>query len=223
MRWHLAVLGCLTILAAITTARAGCDCQVAVCRSDQEETSWIFRPSYFSHDPDTGQRVAQYEPERTSYYRDDPTYMESGYRHYEYEIYGPGGAADHLHVVQTWGLGDLIRPYGEWEYPYRAGATPYGPWGNPQGPWTLPFDSWVNPYGLLQHMQGPGWGPGPYRPGPGPGTAVPYGGMPGYGAANGPGYGSGSGYGGGMGYGAGYGHGGVTIPATPPNPGLGNY
>ena len=216
MKWHLAVVVFVTSLGAIAAARAGCDCPAVFC-SDQEETSWIFRPSYFSHDLDSNQRVAQYEPERTTYYRDDPTYMESGYRHYEYEIHGPGGAADHLHVVQTWGLGDLIRPYGEWEYPYRAGATPYGPWGNSQGPWTLPFDSWVNPYGLLQQMQNPGWGPGPYRAGPGAGSAMPYGGMPGYGASNGPGYG------GGMGYGAGSGHGGVTIPATPPNPGLGNY
>ena len=212
---------CLPAMAAITAARADCDCAVVFC-TDQEQTSWIFRPSYFSHDSDTGKRVDQYEPEQTTYYRDDPTYLESGFRHYQYGIEGPGGTADRLHVVQTWGLGDLIRPYGEWEFPYRAGATPYGPWGNPQGPWTLPFDSWQNPYGLLQQMQSPGWGP--YRNGAGPGTVMPYGGMPGYGAGNGAGYGSALGYGGGMGYGSGYGHGGVTIPyATPPNPGPVNY
>ncbi len=224
MKWHLAVLMSIPALAALTSARAGCDCPMIFC-SDQEETSWIFRPSYFSHDPDTGKRVDQYEPEQISYYRDDPTYMESGYRHYDYEIYGPGGAADHLHVVQTWGLGELIRPYGEWEFPYRAGATPYGPWGNPQGPWTLPFDSWQNPYGLLQQMQNPGWGP--YRNGPQSG--MPYGGSPGYGSGygSGPGYGNGmgygTGYGGGMGNGSGYGHGGGPAPYTPPNPGPGNY
>jgi hypothetical protein len=69
--------------------------------------------------------------------------------------------------VQTWGQGTAIRPYGEWEYPYRAGATPYGPWGNPQGPWTLPFDSWQNPYGL---NRGPYYGP--WRSGYGAGGPV---------------------------------------------------
>ena len=125
MRWQLAVLMCLPAMAAITAARADCDCAVVFC-TDQEQTSWIFRPSYFSHDPDTGKRVDQYEPEQVTYYRDDPTYLESGFRHYQYEIEGPGGTADRLHVVQTWGLGDLIRPYGEWEFPYRAGRRPMG-------------------------------------------------------------------------------------------------
>lgn len=105
----------------------------------------------------------------------DPTYMQSGYRHYRSSI-RVGGSADHVHVVQTWGLGELIRPYGEWLYPFRAGATPFGPWGNPQGPWTTPFGSWINPYGLGQ-LPNPPWFfppypvpyPVPYAPGmPGP-------------------------------------------------------
>jgi hypothetical protein len=222
MRWHLAILMSLPAMAAINAARAGCDCPAVFC-SDQEDTSWIFQRSYFSHDPDTGQRVDQYEPEQVSYYKDDPTYIESGYRHYQFELLGRGGTADRLHVVQTWGLGDLIRPYGEWEFPYRAGATPYGPWGNPQGPWTMPFDSWQNPYGLLQHMQNPGWGAGPYQNGPGIG--MPYGGSPGYGS----GYGSGQSYGAGYsgayrnGGGSGYGQGSGQMPYTPPPPGPGNY
>ena len=111
-----------------------------------EDSDWIFRPSYYSHSPMTGQRVAQYQPEEPALARVDPTYQESGYRHNETSIQF-GDTADHLHIVQTWGQGDSIRPYGEWQYPFRAGATPYGPWGNPQGPWTLPFDSWQNPYG----------------------------------------------------------------------------
>ena len=105
--------------------------------------SWIFRPGYYTHSPVTGQRVAQYEPEQPSIVPTDPTYQESGYRH---QLVQAGN--DRLNIVQTWGAGTAIRPYGEWEYPYRAGATPFGPWGNPQGPWTLPFDSWQNPYGL---------------------------------------------------------------------------
>ena len=122
------------------------------------DVSWIFRPGYYTHSPVTGQRVAQYEPERPSIVPTDPTYQESGYRH---QIIQAGN--DRLNIVQTWGAGTAIRPYGEWEYPYRAGATPFGPWGNPQGPWTLPFDSWQNPYGLNRLPRGfdatsPGYG-----------------------------------------------------------------
>jgi hypothetical protein len=196
MKRLFAVLLALSVLPVINAARAGSEGRVVPCNESEEE-SWVFRSSYFSHDPDKGNRVAQYAPEPTSYYRDDPSYMESGYRHYQYEIVGPGGSADRMHVVQTWGLGLMLRPYGEWEYPYRAGATPYGPWGNPQGPWTLPFQSWENPYGLMQHLPTPGWnvGPSPY----GLGTGSPYGGS----AAPGNGMGAGNGYG--QGPGIGYG------------------
>jgi hypothetical protein len=122
--------------------------------------SWVFEPSYYSHSPETGERVVQYQPEMPSFVRVDPTYQESAYRHDQSTV-RVGNSADHLHVVQTWGQGENLRPYGEWQFPFRAGATPYGPWGNPQGPWTLPFDSWQNPYGLGRFNQ-----PWPYPAGP---------------------------------------------------------
>ena len=115
------------------------------------DVSWIFHPGYYTHSPVTGQRVAQYEPERPSIVPVDPTYQESGYRHQLVQV-----GTDWLNLVQTWGAGTAIRPYGEWEYPYRPGATPYGPWVNPQGPWTLPFDSWQNPYGMNRQPYGYG-------------------------------------------------------------------
>ena len=129
------------------------------------DVSWVFRPGYYTHSPVTGERVAQYEPERPSIVPTDPTYEESGYRH---TVIQSGN--DRLNLVQTWGAGTAIRPYGEWEYPYRAGATPFGPWGNPQGPWTLPFGAWQNPYALNRLPYG--YGPG--APGYGPGGAGPW-------------------------------------------------
>jgi hypothetical protein len=225
MRWHLAVLAVLSIFSVIATAWADSDVPVILC-SEEDDSSWLFQSSYFTHDPDTSKRVAQYVAEPTSYARDDPTYLESGYRHNQIMILGANGTADREHIVQTWGRGELIRPYGEWEFPYRAGATPYGPWGNPQGPWTLPFDSWQNPYGLMGHSQFSSWAAGPYQDGQGNGG--PYGGMPGNGAGYGPGPGYGPGYGGGPGpgYGSGYGHGTGSMPYTPPAPpgpgGVGN-
>jgi len=143
----------------------------AVPAAQASDVSWIFRPGYYTHSPVTGQRVAQYQPEQPSIVPTDPTYEESGYRH---QIILAGN--DRLNIVQTWGAGTAIRPYGEWEFPYRAGATPFGPWGNPQGPWTLPFDSWSNPYGLGHPSHGygptpPGYGPagpGAWQAGPPP-------------------------------------------------------
>ena len=118
-------------------------CTFIVSAAQASDVSWVFRPGYYTHSPLTGQRVAQYEPERPSIVPTDPTYQESAYRH---ELIQSGN--DWLNLVQTWGAGTALRPYGEWERPYRAGATPFGPWGNPQGPWTLPFDSWQSPYGI---------------------------------------------------------------------------
>lgn len=136
--------------------------------------SWLFKPSTFSHDPATGARVTQFAPKEPALVRADGTYLQSGYRHMRFGIRA-GDSVDRLHVVQTWGAGEAIRPYGEWQFPFRAGATPYGPWGNPRGPWTMPYDSWVNPYGQWNRYpysrRGPGYG-GPYGPGhklpPGP-------------------------------------------------------
>lgn len=189
---RLALAGALVLGAALYTSH--------MARAD----SWVFRPSTYSHDPASGQRVNQYRPEDPAYVWLDPNYLQSGYRHIRASFRGPGGSFDQTHIVQTWGAGEWIRPYGEWEYPFRPGATPYGPWGNPQGPWTLPFDSWYNPYGLWNPYRYPY--PIPYGPfGHGSGAfGWGYHGPGGYGAG---GYGPG-GYGPG-GYGSGgYGPGG---------------
>ena len=135
MRLYHAIFVLLSILAVSGT--------IYPWSAQASDVNWIFGHGYYTHSPETGERVAQYEPERPSIVPADPTYQESGYRH---QVVQDGN--DRLNLVQTWGAGTAIRPYGEWEYPYCAGATPFGPWGNPQGPWTLPFDSWRNPYGL---------------------------------------------------------------------------
>lgn len=145
MRRHLVLVVASALAWVAPTARA----------------DWIFRPSHYTHDPQSGQRVAQFAPKAPAYVRTDPTYQQSAYRHSRTTL-RYGDSTDHLHIVETWGRGESIRPYGEWLYPYRAGATPFGPWGNPQGPWTLPFGAWVNPYGLGRFF--PPWLPWGYGP-----------------------------------------------------------
>ena len=154
MRRHLALVVALSAIGLVVARRA-------------EATSWIFRRSSYTHDPATGDQVAQFAPPKTPYVRGDATYRQSAYRHHRSSIRA-GGSADRMHVVETWGAGEAIRPYGEWQRPFREGATPYGPWGNPQGPWTTPFGSWKNPYGVGR-LPYPYWNPwlyGPYGAGP---------------------------------------------------------
>ncbi len=142
MRQHLLAVVLLSLLGG--TARA--------------DGSWIFQPSTYSHDPQTGTRVTQYQAEPPVYGPADSTYQQSAYIHKRTALWGVDGSVERRHYVETWGAGEAIRPYGEWEYPFRAGATPYGPWGNPSGPWTTPFGSWVNPYGLGR-LPTPPWYP----------------------------------------------------------------
>lgn len=158
MRRHLAFLIAVSAVGSAVAAPAVAE-------------SWIFKPSTFSHDPVTGARVNQFAPKQPAYAPADGTYMQSGYRHMRLGLRA-GDSADRLHVVETWGAGQAIRPYGEWLFPFRAGATPYGPWGNSRGPWTMPFDSWINPYGQWNRYRLFPWGPGYVRP-RGPGSVGP--------------------------------------------------
>jgi hypothetical protein len=124
---------------------------------------WITAPSYYTHDPQTGGRVRQYSPIGPFYIHPRADYQQSGYRHTRSSI-RVGGSADDLHVVEEWGR--PVRPYGEWQFPFRPYSVPYQLWGPPwygYG-WSL---------GPLADPQFPGSGR-PY-----PGTAVPA--SPGYG------------------------------------------
>ena len=132
-----------------------------------EADSWIFRPSYYTHDMATGQRVAQFAPAVTPYVAIDPTYQRSGYIHSESTLQ-VGDSADHTHIVETWGQGASIRPYGEWLYPYRPGATPYNPGWGAGGPWTNQSNVMANPYGANPTPYAPGTSPPYVQPNPGP-------------------------------------------------------
>jgi hypothetical protein len=89
---------------------------------------WITAPSYYSHDPQTGQRVTQYTPIGPVYTWARPDFLRSGYRHTRSTIQA-GHSADHMHIVEEWGR--AIRPYGEWRFPYRPYSVPYALWGPP--------------------------------------------------------------------------------------------
>src|SRR5688572_9941570 len=91
---------------------------------------WITAPSYYTHDPTTAERVAQYSPIGPFYYYARPDYMKSGYRHLRSTI-DAGNSSDSLHIVEEWGR--PVRPYEEWRFPYRPYSVPYGAWAPPFG------------------------------------------------------------------------------------------
>jgi hypothetical protein len=89
---------------------------------------WIVDRSYYTHDPQTAERVNQYSPIGPFYIFPRGDYQESGYHHYQSSI-AVGGSADHYHVVREYGR--PVRPYGEWQHPYRPYSVPYSMWGAP--------------------------------------------------------------------------------------------
>lgn len=117
---------------------------------------WITAPSYYTHNPQSGERVNQY-------YRVDevvhtPSTYRSVYRHTRSSLQ-VGDSIDQYHAVDNYG--DVVRPYGEWRFPYRPFSVPYSQWG-PQPVW----GGYGGPGPIWGH---PGWGGGggygsPYGP-----------------------------------------------------------
>ena len=128
---------------------------------------WIVAPSYYTHDPKTGERTAQYARIGPIYAPPSANYVQSGFNHYRSSVVY-GGTADHYYRVMEWGR--PVRPFGEWLYPFR--------------PYAVPFPLWNTPYyGMYQFF---GWPPAypppaaglpPTTPGPSP-PAAPFPGPP---------------------------------------------
>jgi len=87
---------------------------------------WNAAPSYFTHNPETGERTHQYAAAPAVYSTTSPSFVRSGYRHFRSSIQ-VGNSADHFHRVEEFGA--PVRPYGEWRFPYRPYSVPYGAWG----------------------------------------------------------------------------------------------
>ncbi|MEM9366798.1 MAG: hypothetical protein AAGD07_12450 [Planctomycetota bacterium] len=120
------------------------------------------RPSTYSHDPTSGQRVAQYAPIAPPVGPQQPRLRTGGYTHTRSTLsFGP--SLDQYHRVEQWG--EPVRPYGEWQFPFRPYSTPYPNWGPPYAG----LGGFGFGYGF-----GPGF-PGTGLPGVGnPGLVTPY-------------------------------------------------
>ena len=143
-------------------------------------------PSTYTHDPTSGSRVPQYAPTPRPASNEVSNFKTSGYTNTRSSL-NFAGSSDNYHRVESWGA--PVRPYGEWQFPYRPFSSPYPNWG-------APFAS-VNP--------GVGGFGGGFNNGFGPGFGGGFGNNFG-GGFNG-GFGNGFGNGFGPGFGGGFGNG----------------
>ncbi len=115
---------------------------------------WLTLPSRYSHNPSTGERVAQYARIEAPSVPQPSNFRTSGYTHTRSSL-NYGQSADNYHRVEQWG--DPVRPYGEWRFPYRPYSTPYPNWGPPYAGLNL-GGGYYSPYGPVPYD--PYWGAG---------------------------------------------------------------
>jgi hypothetical protein len=99
-------------------------------------SDWLTLPSTYTHDVESGARVAQFQPNAVPTVPAATNFRSSGYTHTRSSI-NYGQSADNYHRVERWG--DPVRPYGEWRFPYRPFSTPYPNWGPPYAGLNLGF------------------------------------------------------------------------------------
>jgi hypothetical protein len=174
---HTCVLS-LTLVGVSTAAPCAPDAPCAVTaypNPESEEPSWIFRPSTYSHDPETGARVAQYMRTPPVEPLPDERMVTSRYRRSRTNLRGVDGAVDTYYEVQAWGNGrggidaEWERFHDAWKESYLQGgyynqSPGYGGWNN-YGPWQgggpgYGYGHGYPGYGFPGHGHGGGWGHG---------------------------------------------------------------
>jgi hypothetical protein len=143
-------------------------CVEPVCVVDDSQPSWIFRRSTYSHDPETGARVAQYMRTPPVEPLEDERNVTSRYRRIQTNLRGTNGSNDTTYEVQAWGNG-------------RGGID---------AEWERFHDAWKESYLQNGYYNGPAYGGYPNAYGNGYGNGYRYGGpgngFPGGGGWNGP-------------------------------------
>ena len=106
--WRL--LFAAALIAVVMTSQAkACDCHQVLAYAAplpaQQVTSWAFAPSRYTHDPDTGARVAQYQQKNPVEPLPDQRAVTSGYARTRTVQRGPDGSVSTRYQVQNYGNG----------------------------------------------------------------------------------------------------------------------
>jgi hypothetical protein len=149
-------------------------CAEPPCVVQDSQPSWVFRRSTYSHDPETGARVAQYMRTPPVEPLEDERNVTSRYRRIQTNLRGADGSNDTTYEVQAWGNGRGGMD-AEWERFHSAWKESYLQNGYFNGPAYGGFPG-QNSYGYGNGYGGPGYGgfpgqgyPGSGWNGPGPG------------------------------------------------------
>lgn len=91
---------------------------------------WMNRGSYYTHNPKTKKRVHQFAPDPKVAHTPNPYKRVFRYTRSRLQV---GGSFENYHSVEA--FGGVVRPYGEWQRPYRPYSVPYSDWayGSPFG------------------------------------------------------------------------------------------
>ena len=163
-------------------------CTEPMCVVQDSQPSWIFRRSTYSHDPETGVRVAQYMRTPPVEPLEDERNVTSRYRRIQTNLRGTNGSNDTTYEVQAWGNGrggidaEWERFHDAWKESYLQNGYFNGPaFGNPGfnrgwngGPWNGGGWNGGGWNGGGWNGPGPGWqgnwGHGPWQNNGGPGN-----------------------------------------------------
>lgn len=135
------VIGLASVVAANEAPCTRCatpnrPCVDQVCTADDDEQpSWIFRRSTYTHDPYTGARVAQYQRLPAIEPLEDERLVTSRYHRVQTNLRGTNGSSESYYDVQSWGNGRGGID-AEWERFHNAWKESYlqGGFYNQQGP-----------------------------------------------------------------------------------------
>jgi hypothetical protein len=99
-----------------------------VCVEDEEQPSWIFARSTYTHDPYTGARVAQYQRLPVIEPLEDERLVTSRYHRIQTNLRGTNGSTESYYDVQQWGNGrggidaEWERFHNAWKESYLQGG-----------------------------------------------------------------------------------------------------
>jgi hypothetical protein len=145
---------CFTSIAA--ACEAPCEtCGPPPCVVEEQQPSWIFMHSTYSHDPMTGARVAQYERIRPVEPLEDERNVTSSYRRTQTNLRGADGSTDTYYQVQAWGNGrggmdaEWERFHDAWRESVLAGGySNFNPgYGGYPGPYSYNNGNFGNGFG----------------------------------------------------------------------------
>ena len=142
--WRLifaaAMLATLLITRRAPAAECGdCEATPAVYQrtiaSPPQGDSWIFRQGRYTHDPETGARVAQYAMKPQIEPLDDPRLVTSGYTRSRLVLQGPDGSANTTYRVQSFGngRGGLDAEWERFHDAWRGSTVGGGAYGGAYG------------------------------------------------------------------------------------------